>query len=98
MQSTPPATQPTQRTHMQDEGREDIENILCHALGLPQSDTLYRNHFAASTDSDDYAACERMVKCGYMFKGQPLGYGDYFHCTKDGVKAALAAVGKESTP
>lgn len=67
----------------------DIENILCHALGLPQSRSLYRNQFAAATGTSDYAACERMVKCGFMFKGQSLGYGDYFHCTEAGKRVAI---------
>lgn len=66
--------------------------VLKHALGLDRNKKPYRNHFAAAHDTDDYEACERLVVAGLMTKGNDLGYGDLFHATKAGEKAATDAV------
>lgn len=62
--------------------------ILIGAVGLRYSTEMYRNHFAASTGSDDYQTCEGLVGKSLMFKGDSVGYGDYFHVTGEGVRIA----------
>lgn len=62
---------------------EKAMEIMAHALG-GGTGREYRNHYAASAESPDYAICEQLVALGLMVKGAPLGYGDYFHVTDEG--------------
>lgn len=50
-------------------------NILQHALGLDGhgQGRSYRNHFVATEDGDDFAACEAHVAAGRMTRHGPGG-------------------------
>ena len=75
--------------------KREIE-IMKHALGFPKN---YRNHYAAG--GDDIAACEDLVKKGFMVKRKmhPEVCPDpMFQVTKVGFAVVSAVVGEEVGP
>ena len=65
--------------------------ILMHATGLERSKTSYRNIFAATPATMDWATCNSLVNMGLMggpTRGEGLfGPLEFFHVTPEGYAA-----------
>ena len=66
--------------------------IIDHAL-TGGTGREYRNHYAAPSGTEDYAACEKLTADGLMERGSALSYGHLFHVTEKGRAAFLASRG-----
>ena len=71
------------------------DDIILHALGLPNPRGPYRNYFNSSPGTPDDEACRRLVTQGLMVQRPPESHGcipgHIYHVTPAGYKHVGAA-------